>query len=127
VILIHNQKSTIDLTKRFASILIIVTILFATLPLDILAADPEDVPNVNATPSADIPNVNATPSADTANANVAHADTAKKQSGLWYKTKILPAGRKAAADKFKKTYYATRVGKVPPGMDPGGVPHYFGP
>ena len=80
---IHNQKSAIDLTKRFASILIIVAILFATLPLNISAADSKDVPNVNAT---------------------AGADTAKKQTGLWYKTKILPAKRKAAADKFKQTY-----------------------
>ena len=103
---IHYQKRANDLTRRFASILITVSILFATLPLNISAAESKDVPNVNAT---------------------AGADTAKKQTGLWYKTKILPAERKAAADKFKQTYYATREGKVPPGMDPGGVPHYFGP
>ena len=128
---IHYLKSAIDLTKRFASIVIIFAILFAILPLNISAADSKNVPHGNETVGA---------------------DTDQKQTGLIYKTKILPADREAAAANFKATYWptqagnvhpvmiretaaanpretysATQVGHVHPVMDPGGVPHYFGP
>jgi FtsP/CotA-like multicopper oxidase with cupredoxin domain len=102
---IYNQRSAIDLTKRLASILTIVAILFATLPLDILAANSGDVLNVNAT------------------AGVA---SAQKQTGFSHKIQMM-AQRKAEATKFKDAYVATQVSKVNPKMDPGGVPHYFGP
>jgi len=127
---ILKQKSAIDLTKRFASISIIVAILFATVPLSTLAAESKAVPNVNAAVGMD-------------NA---------KNHGLWYKTQILPAQRKAAAANFKTTYSANRdKTQILPAkneavaanskttylanqavygnsvMNPGGVPHYFGP
>jgi hypothetical protein len=117
----HKQKSAIDLMKRFASILTIVTILLATVPLNTLAADSKTADNMNPTAGFDI---------------------AKKHNVLWYKTHILPAQRKAAAANFKATYAANQY-KIPrflaesgaaaanfkanPAMDPGGVPHYFGP
>jgi len=42
--------------------------------------------------------------------------------------KPTPAERKAAAERFKKIYYKTlEGGVVPQDLDPGGVPHYFGP
>jgi len=52
-------------------------------------------------------------------------------TGLRYK-KPTPAERKAAAERFKKMYYDSIKGRVSPHalpavMDPGGVPHYFGP
>lgn len=76
---INNQKRAIYITKRFASILTIFAILFATLPLDILAAESNDINYVN-----------------------------------------------EAAD-FKAAYMKTLADNFDPMMDPGGVPHYFGP
>ena len=76
---IYNQKSAKDLTRRFVSILVIVAILFAILPLDTLAAVSSDVHNVT------------------------------------------------EVDNFTAAYLANQVGEVNPAMDPGGVPHYFGP
>ena len=103
----YNQKSAIDLTRRFASILIIIAILFATFPLDVLAANSNDTPIVNAT---------------------ARVDMAKKHNAVWYKTNVLPAKREASAANFKAAYLTTQGGQVSPVMDNNStVPHYFGP
>jgi len=118
----HKQKSAVDLMKRFASILTIATILLAIVPLNTLAVDSKAVDNMNPTAGLDI---------------------AKKHTGLWYKTHILPAQRKAAVANFKETYAANRykTPRIPAEsgaaaanfkagygnvMNPG-VPHYFGP
>ncbi len=103
----YNQKSAIDLTKRFALILIIIAILFATLPLDILAAKSNDTPIVNAN---------------------AGMNMAKKHNAFWYKTHVLPAKREASAANFNAAYLTTQAGQVSPVMDNNStVPHYFGP
>lgn len=101
----HKQKSAIDLMKRFASILTIVAILFSTVPLSTLAADSKAAFNIN---------------------EITGVDNAKKNTGLWYKTQILPAKREAAAADFKTMYSAKQKGYGNPMIGPGGTPHYFG-
>ncbi len=91
--------------KRFASISIIVVILFATVPLNTLASEAKVVPNGNSIASMDI----------------------TKKHGLWYKTQILPAKREDAAANFKTTHSANKARKVQPVTSPSEVPHYFGP
>ena len=103
---IHKQKSAIDLMKRFASILTIVAILFATVPLSTLAADSKAVSNINE------------------NAGV---DNAKKHTDFWYKTQILPAKREAAAANFKTMYSAKRKGYGNPMVGPVGTPTISAP
>jgi hypothetical protein len=81
-----NKRARSISLKRFASISIIVAILFATVPLSTLAAESKVVSNVNAAVGMD-------------NA---------KNHDIRYKTQILPAKRKAAASNFKTTYSANR-------------------
>ncbi len=53
-------------------------------------------------------------------------DKAVKDKDKWSKfDKVSPAERKAAADRFAQSYDAALMEAAM--MDPGGVPHYFGP
>ena len=48
-------------------------------------------------------------------------------SGMHYKGKVTPAERKDAAERFKAAREAAGVTSAVPMLDPGGIPHYFGP
>ena len=92
--------------------------------------------SVSAADTSDILTVNAN-APDAKSISDKYKKKQKKAAKSLKDKRDLPAKRKAAAERYKKarkdagisTAAATGVGTLamPAGMDPGGIPHYFGP
>lgn len=117
----NKLNRTIDLTNRFVTKLITVVLLFAVVMPNFSAASWSDSAVNTSTDDVDV-----TMGEQSLKSNAA----SEKKADLTYKTKITPAERKDAAANFKEaqeTVQAAGVTLAQPTMDPGGVPHYFGP
>ena len=119
---------------------ILFTILLMSSSIDSVASAVSDTSSnassVSAADTSDILTVSAN-ATDAKSISDKYKEKQKKAAKSLKDKRDLPAKRKAAAERYKKarkdagisTAAATGVGTLamPAGMDPGGIPHYFGP
>ncbi|NJD75549.1 MAG: hypothetical protein FIB08_00445 [Candidatus Methanoperedens sp.] len=124
----YKARRTIHTRLGFIGILLTAGILFSLMLLNSsvgsTASAVSDASYSGVVDSKD-PNANAP---DTQK-KIAVADNQKKATERLKEKRDLPAKRKAAAERYKKAgaSVAAGISALPAGMDPGGLPHYYGP
>ncbi len=122
-------KRTTGVSIGFIGLLLTAGILFTILLLNSSVAAPSTAPDSSAVTTPDSQNLNANAAPDTQSVLITDKETQKKAAERLKEKRDLPAKRNAAAERYKKAGISVAEGilALPAGMDPGGLPHYYGP